>query len=125
MPPSKKPRVYVNAKTQENFQILQSYTDVIKSIAFAGTITLLQDTPAPEGCATNVVNTNLEVYVDIRELIDIDAEIARLEAKKTNLTTQKETLLKKVNHPSYGKVPENVRNDNAQKVIFTPLFGSA
>jgi len=114
---SKRPKVYINAKTKETFETLQPYTDIIKALGFAGHISLQHNTTAPtEGCAVNVVNTACEVYVDIRDLIDLEVEISRLEAKRANLTTQRETLLKKINQPAYSKVPENVRNENAQKL---------
>eukprot|EP00026_Physarum_polycephalum_P001453 Phypoly_transcript_01455.p1 GENE.Phypoly_transcript_01455~~Phypoly_transcript_01455.p1 ORF type:complete len:1115 (+),score=189.55 Phypoly_transcript_01455:428-3346(+) len=115
--PSKRPKVYVNAKTSEMFETLQPFTDVIKSLAFAGSVILQHNSPAPtDGCAVNVVSPVCEVFVDLRDLIDFATEIKRLETKREGLSSQRENLLKKVNQPSYSKVPENVRNDNSQKL---------
>lgn len=53
---------------------------------------------------------------NFRDLIDISAEIARLEAKRTQTTTQHDTLKKKTEQPNYAKVPEDIKTTNSQKV---------
>lgn len=119
MAPSKKPKVYVNAKTAEVFQTLQPFNAMIRSLAFAGSVVVQENTPPPaEGCAVNVVSSACEVFVDLRDLIDIAQEIKRLEAKRDNLAQQRDNLLKKTNEPTYAKVPEKVREANSQKVCF-------
>jgi len=114
--PSKRPTVFVHIKTPEMFDTLREYSDVIKTLGYAGSIELLQNSPSNEACAVNVVNMSCDVYVDIRDMIDVNVEISRLESKCSSLENQKETLLKKMNNPSYSKVPENIRNDNSQKL---------
>lgn len=52
----------MNAKTIELFETLQPFTDVIKSLAFAGSVVLQHNTPA-EGCAVNVVSPVCDVFV--------------------------------------------------------------
>lgn len=119
MAPSKKPKVYVNAKSDEVYTTLQPFNATIRSLAFAGSVVLQKNIPAPaEGCATNLVNTSCEVFVDLREIIDIAQEIKRLEAKRDNIIQQRDNLLKKTSEPTYTKVPEKVREANAQKVCF-------
>jgi len=112
--PSKKPKVYVNGKTQEVVSTLTPFTDVLRSLAFAGSVVLQHNTPPPsEGCAVNVVNTHCEVFVDLVDLIDIAQEIKRLEAKLENLNSQKEGVAKKLSNP---KLPEKVREENSKKL---------
>jgi len=114
--PSKRPKVYVYAKNNDLHAVLRDYQEVIKTLSLAGEVVLQQHSERPAGSAINIVNDACEVYVDIRDLVDLSAEIARLEAKRTQTNTLRDALLKKTNAPGYDKVPADVKTNNAQKL---------
>lgn len=50
-------------------------------------------------------------------LIDIKLELERIKKRQNELTKLMEGVKKKMNMPGYNeKVPENVRNDNIEKI---------
>lgn len=50
-----------------------------------------EDTAVPPGCAVSVVSSVVSVYIDVNQLVDIDREIEKIEARlaKTFLSAQK------------------------------------
>jgi len=115
--PSKRPKVYVSARNPDMFKTLGSYQDIIKTLSLSGEVVLQTSTERPAGSAVNIVNDSCDVYVDIRDLIDISAEITRLEGKRAQTNTAREVLLKKTSIADYeNKVPTDVRAANSQKL---------
>jgi len=115
--PSKRPVVFVNAKTQQVQTALHSHASNIKSLSLAGDVQVQLNVQAPAGCAINVINESCDVFVDIKDLIDVAAEIQRMQGKRAQLATQRDNLLAKINQPQYEKnVPAAVKEEHAQKL---------
>ncbi len=64
----------------------------------------------------NHVNEDFTTLVKVVGLIDVKLEIQRLKKRENELNKLMEGLKKKMSIPNYEtKVPENVRNENAEK----------
>lgn len=57
------------------------------------------------------------IYVKVIGLIDISLEVGRINKRVKQLEDMKSKLEQKINIPDYiNKVPEKVRNENAEKM---------
>ena len=78
---------------------------------------LAQGESAPPGCAVSIVNESVTVYVLLKGIVDAATEIAKLDKKLDLLTKSTDALVKKTEEDGYEtKVPEKVRNENADKL---------
>lgn len=74
-------------------------------------------TDVPEGCSVQVVSESVSVHMNTKGLVDVAAEIAKLQKKLTQVQKQIDTINKKVSAAGYEtKVPENVRAGNAERL---------
>jgi len=63
------------------------------------------------------VNDEIQTYIKVVGLLDINLEIERLRKRKTELQKLIESQKKKMSTPNYEeKVPESVRLENAEKL---------
>lgn len=72
---------------------------------------------APAGCVVSSVNNDIKVFLLVRGMVDIDAEIEKLTSKLEKVQTNLDAVVKKTTIPDYEKrVREDVRELNATKV---------
>eukprot|EP01102_Stenamoeba_stenopodia_P012148 TRINITY_DN379_c0_g1_i2.p1 TRINITY_DN379_c0_g1~~TRINITY_DN379_c0_g1_i2.p1 ORF type:complete len:1044 (-),score=309.33 TRINITY_DN379_c0_g1_i2:162-3293(-) len=108
--------VYIRAHKSELVDIFERHKGIFLSLSLASDVTVGAG-EAPEGCAVNILNEHVEVYLVVKGIVDIKAEIQKMEAKKKKLEGDLENWKKKLNAPNYEtKVPENVRKLNAEKI---------
>lgn len=70
----------------------------------------------PQGSATAYVSTDLEVYVSLGELVDIDSEISRLTKKVEKLKFDAEKFAKKLSDENFiNNAPEDVVEETREK----------
>src|SRR5690606_37564638 len=91
VPMSKKVDLIVNAAGEAELQILKRNEEFIRR--FCGTSSLEMDTglAAPDKAMTAIVS-GAELYLPLAGLIDIDAEIARLEKELKTLNAEVERV---------------------------------
>ena len=78
---------------------------------------LSKDDADPKGTIKNFMTEEIQTYIKVAGLIDLNLEIERLKKKQDQLSKLKEGLLKKIQIPNYEqKVPEHVRNENSTKL---------
>jgi len=87
IPPSVELEAHIRARNSDVDSILAGFGPVIKKLARLGALVTGTATDRPKGSAS-AVTSNMEVYVPIRDVLDINAEIERLkkELKKVNET---------------------------------------
>ncbi len=74
------------------------------------------DDAAPAGCGVTIVDESTTVYVMLKGSVEPSVEIAKLEKKVVATLKQIAELAQKMAMDGYeDKVPESVRNDNAEK----------
>ena len=71
---------------------------------------------APAASAVTIVNDQTQVYMELRGMVDAEAEIKKLEKQLGQVDTKAGSLQKQMTIPGYEeKVPEAVRANNAAK----------
>eukprot|EP00002_Diphylleia_rotans_P039329 TRINITY_DN909_c0_g1_i2.p1 TRINITY_DN909_c0_g1~~TRINITY_DN909_c0_g1_i2.p1 ORF type:complete len:1026 (+),score=250.34 TRINITY_DN909_c0_g1_i2:57-3134(+) len=108
--------LYVQALNQEYHELASNYATEIKTLTLASNIEVLLKDEPPIGCAINVINDSCNVHIMLKGLIDIDAEIVKLEKKLSALETNYASVFAKTQAAGYEKVPENVRKQNSEKL---------
>jgi valyl-tRNA synthetase len=70
-----------------------------------------------KGLCTRVINDQWSIIVCLDGVIDVEAELTRLDREKCRLSSQVELYTKKCTVPEYeSKVPESVRISNGEKL---------
>ncbi|EFA76256.1 valyl tRNA synthetase [Heterostelium album PN500] len=113
---NKKVATFIHTKTDELNNLYSRHASLIKVLSNATQVEVALTTEGRPGCVIDTYNENVSLLLDLSDSMDFAAEIQRMEAKKTQLQTQKDTLLKKINIPSYEKVPLKIREDNDSKL---------
>ncbi|KAF9173279.1 AP-1 adaptor complex sigma subunit Aps1 [Mortierella sp. AD011] len=71
----------------------------------------------PEGCASQTVQEGCTVYLLVKGMVDVDAEVQKIEKKLAKVQKAKDDLLKKTQDPTYlTKVKPEIREMNATKL---------
>lgn len=117
LPPKAKPEVFVVARGDEAVAAMSLFADAIATLASASVCAVLSpDDAAPAGCGVTIVDESTTVYVMLKGSVEPSVEIAKLEKKVVATLKQIAELAQKMAMDGYeDKVPESVRNDNAEK----------
>ncbi|KAL5480308.1 VAS1 [Sanghuangporus weigelae] len=112
-------KLFFLAQNDEETKLFESQLPTIhtltKGCKGAEVVRRIQDIPA--GCGSAVLTPTVAVHILVRGLVDLDAEIAKIDKKLdvTNLAADK--LRKQMAGPDYETaVPENVRVTNAERL---------
>ena len=116
--PKARPEVFYSVKTAEAGVALNIDAEGLTTIAGVGAMKpLAEGESAPPGCAVQIVNEAITVYMLLKGVVDAATEISKLEKKLELLQKSTEALIKKTQEDGYEeKVPEKVRNENAEKI---------
>ena len=113
-----KPRMWVRCGEKEK-EFLKEYFMTIEFLCGTEEMGNLGDGEVPEGNAivrVIVPNCKVELFVDMKGMIDFDKEIGGLEKRVANLEKAIGLLKKKMEGKNYAKVPEKVKKDNDEKM---------
>jgi valyl-tRNA synthetase len=96
---------------------LRTYESYFHTLAFADKVTLLAPTDAkPENAVVTVV-PGIEVYLQLKDLIDVEKETARVQKEQDKLTKEIERLNKKLSNQGFlAKAPDAVINKEKGKL---------
>ncbi|GAM23020.1 hypothetical protein SAMD00019534_061950 [Acytostelium subglobosum LB1] len=114
--PNKKVATYIHAKTDELKNLYAAHSALIKVLAYASSVDVALSSEGRQGCVIDTYNENVSLLLDLSDSLDFAAEVQRMEAKKSQLEAAKEALLKKINIPTYDKVPQKIKEDNDAKL---------
>ena len=112
-----RPQAFILLRSEDRAQLLEPFKESIAFLAHCEVpeVRLNQKLP-PEGCAVEVVDENCEVFLLVKGLVDIAAEIAKLEKKNERLQMEHEKLSKTISSSQYHKTPEAIRVENASRL---------
>lgn len=114
-PLSKEIPIYIEANTEEIKQQLEANRHYLDRFCNPSTLTIDTSMEAPEKSMTAVV-TGAEIYLPLEGLIDIDKEIARLEAELEKLNKEVERVDKKLSNQGFvSKAPAHVVEAEKEK----------
>lgn len=108
-----RPPLVINTHTARDKELLASHVFVLamQSLARVGDISItFNESQPPLGAASAIPNSSTEIYVVIKDLVDVDTEIAKLNAQIKNLEEQIAGLEKKRADPNWEtKTPAKVK----------------
>ncbi|KAF2955492.1 valine--tRNA ligase [Marinitoga sp. 38H-ov] len=104
-------KIEISFKALENYEWIIDNEDLIKELAFVNKIEKVTEKPAKS--ATSYVDDNIESYVKLGELIDVESEKERLNKKKEKLEKEFAKYDKKLNN---NKFLENAPEDVIEEV---------
>eukprot|EP01059_Diplonema_ambulator_P035675 TRINITY_DN8501_c0_g1_i1.p1 TRINITY_DN8501_c0_g1~~TRINITY_DN8501_c0_g1_i1.p1 ORF type:complete len:1052 (+),score=443.31 TRINITY_DN8501_c0_g1_i1:270-3425(+) len=112
------PSVIIACKDKEEAQFLDAEKTFVKFLSKIGETKIVDASEAvPAGCAAQVIGPSVTCYMQIADLIDIDAELKKIQKKQALLEKTIGSLETKMAAPTYTeKVPEKVREENAAKL---------
>jgi len=108
VPPSRPVTLFIKANDAETADLLKRGESYIVRFANPEQLTIGTDIQAPEKAVSNVV-TGAELFLPLAGLIDIEAEIARLQKEEKKLDGEVERIEKKLNNQGFvAKAPADV-----------------
>jgi valyl-tRNA synthetase len=116
VPPSKKADVLIGGGTEATRQVLSVQHNYIETLAKVGVLTIAETVEQPELSSSAVVG-DLEIYVSLAGLIDIDKEKERLEKDIAAHEGRITAGLAKLNNPNFvSRAPEKVVEHERNKL---------
>jgi len=108
VPPSKKANVLIQNNSEKYKDILNRNSEYIISLAKIENLTIDKNIKKPDLSATAVVE-NLQIYIPLEGLIDIDKEKQRLEKEIGNFEGRLKAVQGKLHNPNFVKrAPKNI-----------------
>ena len=108
VPPSKKADVLIQDETEKYKNILNRNSEYIISLGKIKNLTIDKNIEKPDLTATAVVG-NLQIYIPLEELIDIDKEKQRLKKEIGNFEGRLKAVQNKLQNPNFAKrAPKNI-----------------
>ena len=122
VPPSKKAHMTIATEYAGAFEGGAAY---IAKLAGASGVTVTTEAPPDSGGLVCVVTPAARVFLPLAELVDMDAERARLEKELAAASGELDKLAAKLNNPGFtGKAPANVvEAERARLAELTALKG--
>jgi len=106
VPPSKKAKVLILTEKKDTFSAGAGF---FPKLAYASEIELIDAVPADAARMASVVTGDAQLYMPMGDLIDFEAERARLGKEKKKVEDDIAFVMKKLNNPKFvDKAPENV-----------------
>ena len=104
--PSKKAKVLILTEKKDTFSAGAGF---FPKLAYASEIELIDAVPADAAKMASVVTGDAQIYMPMGDLIDFEAERARLGKEKSKVEADIDFVMKKLNNPKFvDKAPEKV-----------------
>lgn len=106
VPPSKKAKVLILTEKKDTFSAGAGF---FPKLAYASEIELIDAVPADAAKMASVVTGDAQIYMPMGDLIDFEAERARLGKEKSKVEADIDFVMKKLNNPKFvDKAPEKI-----------------
>ena len=105
VPPSKKAKVIVETTYQDTFANGAKY---MQRLAFASEVEVCAQAQAPAG-AVSIVTADAKIFIPLDQLVDLKAELARLNKERDAAVKQAENIKAKLANENFvSRAPEHV-----------------
>ncbi|MCG0275215.1 MAG: valine--tRNA ligase [Thermosediminibacteraceae bacterium] len=116
VPPSKKAKAVVRTGDANTLELLKQNLDIIQTLAKVSEVDFIPEGEQAPGKAMSCVIRGAEIFIPMEGLVDLEAEIARLQKEKAALEKEITTVRKKLsNHNFLTKAPKEVVEKEKQK----------
>ena len=113
VPPSKKAKVLILTEKKDTFSAGAGF---FPKLAYASEIELIDAVPADAAKMASVVTGDAQLYMPMGDLIDFEAERARLGKEKKKVEDDIAFVMKKLNNPKFvDKAPDERCCSRARK----------
>lgn len=114
-----KPDVWLACADEETFALINTNAYIVETLGVTGAVLVIKsadEKDVPKGCGLTVVTKDINLHMMLKDFINIDAEVAKLQKGKALLQKSMDTLQKKMSLPTYAtKVPESIRAADQEK----------
>lgn len=113
-----KPHIIIRAKQAEDSELIKNESLFIATLAKLGQLDVIEGEAAdPEKCVKTHLSENVQIFVNVIGLIDLNLEIERLNKRQAKLQQLIEAQEKKMSIKDYEtKVKEEIRKENTEKL---------
>lgn len=113
--PSDTVELYVKVNQDAATVYIEAQKDDICTLAKAQCTVMDNSGVPPQGCAVKVVDDNISIHLNLKGVVDFDAEIKKLRKQlDSNLLPQIERLEQKIASDGFSKVPDSVKEKTKQ-----------
>ena len=103
-------------------QSILSFFPTIKVLAFANSLEFTEE-PTRKGSSVKIISPQCSVLLNLEGIVDIAAEIKKLQNLLQGVEKSKEKLVASISNPLYSSTPEAKQLEDRKKVqLFSPLF---
>ncbi|KAM3567923.1 hypothetical protein VYU27_009940 [Nannochloropsis oceanica] len=114
--PQARPSFCVRVSSHEVAALISPQEDDIITLTRAEKVTTVVGGEAPAASGVMIVSESIQVYMELRGMVDASAEIAKLEKQLGSVDQRVQGLERQMNIPGYEtKVPANIRENNTNK----------
>ena len=108
--------IYVAPTTAEAAEFLTRDSAALKSLLSAATLTVKENCK-PEGPCGTAVSTIATAYIPLAGVIDLDAEVKRLEKQEAEITKYLESIRKKLSNQNFvARAPKEIVEAEKAKI---------
>ena len=109
--------IYVAPTTAEAAEFLSRDSAALKSLLSANTLTVKENCK-PEGPCGTAVSTIATAYIPLAGVIDLDAEVKRLEKQEAEITKYLESIRKKLSNQNFvARAPKEIVDAEKAKIV--------
>ena len=113
VPPSRKAQLIIVTHRPETYRVGEHF---ITRMAYASEVSVVSEAPADLKGMVTVATHDANIYLPLAELVDIDAELERIEKEKAKAEENLKRIEAKLANESFtSRAPENVVNAEREK----------
>ncbi|KAG0228368.1 tRNA synthetases class I-domain-containing protein [Mortierella sp. GBAus27b] len=111
-------QIFIHGSADIAKLLLSEEDGIATLVKGAKTCKVVTETSAiPLGCASQTVQEGCDVYLLVKGMVDVDAEVQKIEKKLTKVQKARDDLMKKIQDPTYvEKVKLEIREMNDAKI---------
>ena len=114
--PSKQIDILIKSSNDNNLKLITQNLNFISQLVRANKIIIGNDIAKPQGASSSVIMGD-EIYIPLKDLIDIDKEKERLQKEIDRISNMIKSTTQKLNNPNFiSKAPKNVIDNEKDKL---------
>lgn len=120
IPAKIKTEAKIISSDEKTSSILHNFKMDLQTLSYCSSAEIVKEVPT--GCAILTINSQCEVHLVLKGIIEVDKEIVKLEKKREQLQQTITKLKQKMSLEDYEKkVPVNVQEDNTENLKQTGI----
>jgi len=110
--PNKQPPAFIISLTKT---FSEQAISIVKTLAKVGSLSFSKE--APKGCLVSLVNLEVSIALDVKDMVDLNAHKAKLQKQFNLVKNSCDSILKKTQMANYEeKTPLEIREKNTDSI---------